>query len=263
MSAHPEIDLPRFEGPVRGVAKYELLRRELASAIEEGRIPPGAQLPPELTLAARTGVSLGTVQRALRELETGGYVVRRQGSGTFVLDRGKRMEEPLHCRFTAEDDDASAAAQPASLPVYTRVLDRALVEGPGPWRDALGHGSEGVVRLDRRISVGGRFSVASRLYMRANRYGRLMNLPQGDLDGRNIKKLLYQEFGVAIVRITQRMRVAPVPPEVAAWMDAAPGALVLAIRAVGFDPESRPVYYQELWVPPTAEELLLDIDVEP
>lgn len=253
-----EMGLPladALKGTERGVTKYEKLRRGIAAAIDEGRLPAGSKMPNELALVAQTGFSLGTVQRALRELAAQGYVERRHGTGTFVIDRRRRMEEPLHCRFLDPDD-----AQP--LPVYTHLLGRSLIDEDGPWNDALGHGTDRILRLDRRIDIDGRFAVGSRFYVRAARFERLLSLPVQRLDGRNIKKVLHEEFGLAVVRISQKMRLAPVEPEVAHWMGLAGGELVMTIRAVGYAADDTPIYYQALSVPPTEEELSLDVIVD-
>lgn len=47
---------------------------------------PGDKLPAESRLKARFGVGLGTLREALGQLEKDGLIVRRHGSGTYVLD---------------------------------------------------------------------------------------------------------------------------------------------------------------------------------
>src|SRR5579872_1104715 len=58
----------------------QALRNWLAA----GRYRQGDRLPPEHEVAVMLGVSRGTLRNALRRLEEGGEIVRRQGSGTFV-----------------------------------------------------------------------------------------------------------------------------------------------------------------------------------
>lgn len=58
----------------------ELLSRDLAA----GRWRTGERLPPEAQLAERLGVAVGTLRKALGELENQGAIERRQGSGTYV-----------------------------------------------------------------------------------------------------------------------------------------------------------------------------------
>ena len=58
--------------------------RALRDWLAPGRYRPGDRLPPEQEVAAMLGVSRGTLRSALRRLEEGGEIVRRQGSGTYV-----------------------------------------------------------------------------------------------------------------------------------------------------------------------------------
>jgi GntR family transcriptional regulator len=70
-------------------------QRLLRSEIEEGTYPPGAQLPPEVELAAQLGISRPTVRAALQHLEQAGVVARRHGLGTFVAPRGPVLDYGL------------------------------------------------------------------------------------------------------------------------------------------------------------------------
>ncbi len=231
-----------------GVLKYEFLRSEMAAAIDRGAWQAGAQVPPELDIAAATKLSLGTVQRALRELAAQGYVERRHGHGTFVADRGLKMSEPLHCRFV------DAPGQDF-LPVYTRMVDRRIVTEPFPWEQLIGPDPKGAVRFDRSIDIDGRFRVASRMYLHASRFGQLMEMPESAFDGANLKKLLAKDLNVAVRNISQRFRIEQATDDIRAWTNS-DAEMVMAIRAVGLDASERPVYYQELRFPPT------DIDLQ-
>ena len=52
--------------------------------IASGAVPPGGRLPKENELAARLGVSRGSLREAVRALELIGVVEARQGDGTYV-----------------------------------------------------------------------------------------------------------------------------------------------------------------------------------
>ncbi len=58
----------------------ELLIREIAA----GRLADGARLPPERDMAADLAVSVGTLRKALADLEDKGMLRRVQGSGNYV-----------------------------------------------------------------------------------------------------------------------------------------------------------------------------------
>lgn len=59
----------------------------LLEDIKSGQYPPGSKLPSEDQLAREFSVSRVTLREALRVLEDYGVIVRRHGSGTFVLDK--------------------------------------------------------------------------------------------------------------------------------------------------------------------------------
>ncbi|NNC24172.1 PLP-dependent aminotransferase family protein [Salinisphaera sp. USBA-960] len=70
---------------LRGVGpRYRELADAIASAIERGELASGVKLPPQRRLADALGVTVGTVTRAYREVETQGFVDARVGSGTYV-----------------------------------------------------------------------------------------------------------------------------------------------------------------------------------
>ncbi|MGW1462993.1 substrate-binding domain-containing protein [Streptomyces sp. NPDC002308] len=65
--------------------KFRMLAQELRQQVRDGVWPVGGRLPTEKQLALGNGSSVSTVRRAVDELIAEGLVVRRQGSGTFVL----------------------------------------------------------------------------------------------------------------------------------------------------------------------------------
>lgn len=59
----------------------------IRQGIERGELPPGSKLPSHQELVDHFGVSVGTVKRALGELQGAGLVLSRQGQGAFVRTR--------------------------------------------------------------------------------------------------------------------------------------------------------------------------------
>lgn len=58
----------------------EMLVRE----IKTGILPDGERLPPERAMAERLNISVGTLRKALKALESRGLLTRVQGSGNYV-----------------------------------------------------------------------------------------------------------------------------------------------------------------------------------
>jgi GntR family transcriptional regulator / MocR family aminotransferase len=59
---------------------------QLKAAILDGRLRPGTKLPPTRKAPTFLGVSRNTAAAIYEQLLSGGYLVMRQGSGTFVAD---------------------------------------------------------------------------------------------------------------------------------------------------------------------------------
>jgi GntR family transcriptional regulator len=66
------------------------LAQVIRAGIMRGTYPPGFRLPTEVQLASDYGVSVITVQRALKALDDEGLIKRYRGRGTFV------EEMPMH-----------------------------------------------------------------------------------------------------------------------------------------------------------------------
>ena len=133
-----------------GLPKYLRLRNAMAAAIADGRWKAGARIPTEESLTEGTGVSLGTVQRALGTLADDGLIVRRHGMGTFVSSAEAPMNAPFyHCRFL--DDDG------ALLPIFSKFVRRHPARCTCPWSAHLGN--TGIVCIERTFSIDNEFSI--------------------------------------------------------------------------------------------------------
>lgn len=80
--------------PGRATAKYRQVAAALRARIEAGEFPAGAQLLTKPEIRAQYGVSLGTVDAALRVLSDLGMTESQQGAGTFVLSEHGTESEP-------------------------------------------------------------------------------------------------------------------------------------------------------------------------
>ncbi len=80
-----------------------MFRAAMIRRIASGEYRGGCALPSTGTLAENAGLSYVSVHRVLKELESEGYLVRRNGIGTFVLPRAEtpcisRVAVPLYLR---------------------------------------------------------------------------------------------------------------------------------------------------------------------
>lgn len=87
--------------PVDNLARVDVVVRRLADAIELGLLADGEQLPGELDLAGKLGVSTVTLREALMALRQRGLVTTRRGrgGGTFVTAPGEPLADRLRMRL--------------------------------------------------------------------------------------------------------------------------------------------------------------------
>ncbi len=80
------------------------LYRQLKAAILDGRLPPGAKLPPTRKSAIFFGVSRNTAAEVYERLLNEGHVVTRQGSGTYVAGKRPPPRPPAASKSNAPSD---------------------------------------------------------------------------------------------------------------------------------------------------------------
>ncbi|MFB5189023.1 GntR family transcriptional regulator [Alicyclobacillus fastidiosus] len=69
------------------VPLYQHLKNKILKDIQDGKWHIGDKIPSESELAEEMGVSRITVRQAIRDLVSLGYLIRRQGKGTYLVGR--------------------------------------------------------------------------------------------------------------------------------------------------------------------------------
>lgn len=105
------------------VQTAEMLIREIAA----GRLLEGERLPPERSMAADLGLSVGTLRKSLADLTERGYLDRRQGSGNYIRRPSEQGSVYAFLRIelaeggglpTAEILSVDRLTKPADLPEF-------------------------------------------------------------------------------------------------------------------------------------------------
>jgi DNA-binding GntR family transcriptional regulator len=127
----------------------DVVRSELRRAIIEGEFPPRSKLPNEEALCTRFAVSRITLREAVRGLIEDGYVVRRQGAGTFVT-AGPALRNSLDTNFSYTE-----YLESTGIKVSKRVLDAQRVVGDDDTLSDLLLPEAAEVVVIRRVRVAG------------------------------------------------------------------------------------------------------------
>lgn len=101
--------------------RYQTILNELVTFIETESLPDGGRLPPERELSERLGVGRRLLRRALGQLEEDGRISRRQGRGTFVVD--KALSAPPSPIYAPNSASLYEIANPIELIELRLVLE--------------------------------------------------------------------------------------------------------------------------------------------
>jgi DNA-binding GntR family transcriptional regulator len=122
----------------------------------------------------------------------------------------------------------------------------------------LGQSADGIVRIDRCLTINDEFDVYSKFFVRADRFGTLLDRPVRELEGINFKLLLSREFGTPVSRLSQTLAVSKPPPIVCKALQLKSSASVTVLDASASTHTGTPVYFQSLYIPPNRRQLSLD-----
>jgi DNA-binding GntR family transcriptional regulator len=128
----------------------DVVRSELRRAIIEGEFPPGSKLPNEESLCDRFAVSRITLREAVRGLMEDGYVIRRQGAGTFVT-AGPALRNSLDTNFSYTE-----YLESTGIKVSKKVLDATRRPGDAAVIADLDLSPHAEVVVVRRVRIAGK-----------------------------------------------------------------------------------------------------------
>ena len=81
------------------------IRNELFNCLYRDELRPGQLIPNEKTLVDLFNVSIGTVRKAVGALEKEGFLIRKQGLGTFVFQHDKSTFHFAYFHFALNGTD--------------------------------------------------------------------------------------------------------------------------------------------------------------
>jgi len=225
---------------------YVRLRNEIARAIEERTIRPGARLPSERTLAAALDISRVTLRKALDALCDDGLLLRQQGARTVVAQRLEKAVSRLtgfseDMRARGREPGAHWIGRTVGEPSRAEALALDLPEGAR------------VVRLVRvRTADGGPVAIERATIPQAV-------LPDPGMVGDSLYAAL-DRVGARPVRGSQRMRAVAAPATDAKVLLCEPGTPLFCVERRCFDRHGTCVEFTETRYLGTAYDFVTDLN---
>lgn len=220
--------------------KYEAITADLEKKIKSGALRASERLRSQSELAEEYDVSVGTVQKSLRRLETDGLIMSVHGSGTYVTTGSPESEEVVNFRFVDENDRV--------LPVFLKVEEVDVIDTDGPWRSHLGDGE--VIAVRRIASIDLQFSAVNTVYFLKKNFESLLSMPLYRLDGHELTLLIGRQ-NMESDHFVYRIRGGELSDRACTMnhLDAKTGGMHWEIY--GFTADDRPNWFQKIEVPLT------------
>ncbi|MBF4695174.1 GntR family transcriptional regulator [Fusibacter ferrireducens] len=107
---------------------YQQLKDVIKNAIIEQSYKQGEKIPTEIELSERYGVSRITVRKAINELSEEGFLVKKQGKGTFV--KSKKLYRKIEHLVSFSDACEENSMKPFAVVLSKQVvfLDKSTAE---------------------------------------------------------------------------------------------------------------------------------------
>lgn len=224
----------------------DVVRVQLRQAILSGEFPLGTKLPNEEQLCDRFSVSRVTIREAVRGLIEDGYVVRRQGSGTYVRRRPS-LRNSLDTNFSYTE-----YLEASGLQAGKQVLGARMVPADADTAEALDLEVGAQVAELRRIRTADRQPA---IYSIDFLPGDIVDsVDQRDRFQGSVYRLL-SDLGHPVEHGEAILAPALADKDTARALDVAPGTPLQYLRQVDFDVAGRAVMLSLEWHVPAVIEL--------
>jgi GntR family transcriptional regulator len=214
---------------------YLRIAEHLTIEIGTGRLSPGSRLPTERSLAARYGVSMMTLRKALAVVTERGLIARRQGSGNYVLGGARHVG--TYALFRLE-----AVPGGGGLPT-AELLELDTLPKPPDLTDIGSAATAYRIRRLRRLD--GAPVAVEEIWL---------DTSFGPLKQAHISESLYKTYadrlGLIITRAEDRVGAAPLPDWAPETFRLSPGTMMGLVERRSFDQYGNPAEASRSWFDP-------------
>lgn len=215
---------------------YRQIKSLILQALEAGEWRPGEAIPSEIELAARFGVSQGTVRKAIDEMAADNLLIRRQGKGTFVASH----DDPrAFFRFLRLMPVAGGIEQSRSVPLECW---RAKA-GPEAGRVLGLKLGDPIIIVRRVLEFDRKPVVVDEIYLPGETFSGLSIEVLKDWQT-SLYSLFETRFGVRMVRAEERIRAVAADRSSAELLKVPEGSPLLSVERVSYSYGDKPMEWR-------------------
>ena len=217
----------------QSLPKYVQISELLIRDIAAGRLMDGERLPPEREMAKSLGISVGTLRKALMDLQEKGVLERVQGSGNYI--RTKNDIASVYSLFRVE------LITGGGLPT-AQVLSVDTLPKPTEWNNSQSTGMAHRIRRLRRLN--GIPAIVEEIWLDQAVCPKLTRADLSDA----LYMFYRKRLGIWINHAEDQLTIDPSPkwaPDDFGWPSNVP--TLCAVRT-SWDQENRPIEFSYNWI---------------
>ena len=215
---------------------YQQIKEDIKAAIQQGTYKAKEQIPTEPELSAEYSVSRITVRRAIEELCGEGYLIKRQGLGTFV------STPRIHRKITEVNrlESFSTLCQSCNMVAGAHLLSRQIVPIRQEEQEFFGLGSDALLIYVERLRTADNLPIfLENMFFPYQTYRGLMT---EDLNNRSIFQVMKQIDGRTVNDTSRRtLEIAKASPKQAQKLGISTGEPLLFMNCYFIDQEGHPL----------------------
>ncbi|WP_297749076.1 GntR family transcriptional regulator [Hydrogenophaga sp.] len=215
---------------------YQQIKNLILRSLQAGEWKPGDMIPSEFDLAARFRVSQGTVRKAIDELATDNLLVRRQGKGTFVATHAEQHTQYRFLRLLPDVGTLQEQGQ-----AERRIIECRRLRAPAEVARQLAlRTGDAVLQVRRVLAFDGVAAILEEIWLPGGPFkGLTVEMLSGDKGP--MYALFEAQFGVRMVRATEKIKAVSADGDAAPLLGVPPGSPLLSVERLAFTYNDEPM----------------------
>lgn len=215
---------------------HAYIKQELLQRIKTNQYKKGEKIPPELELCKDFNVSRTTVRTALNQLTLEGYLVRQQGSGTYVAD--EKVKQTLTQTVKRYSDQLAVQGKVSDI----NVLDISVIAADEMITSSLNVNiKDPIQRIERVRKANGQptqYEIAFIPWSIAS------GITYTDAET-SLYKSLKEKFNVFIAKTYENMEITFADDQICKYLECEPGLPCFYIETIAEDEKGRKIEFSK------------------